>query len=72
MFSTSLFREIPILTDTHHVESGSFGASNETGVTYDFEGFTDSTLRSNGCVAGVGVEDVCRALVAAVCVFVSV
>jgi hypothetical protein len=30
---------------------------------YDLEGFTSSTLRSKGCGAGVGVEEVCRALV---------
>jgi hypothetical protein len=29
---------------------------------YDLEGFTSSTLRSKGCGAGVGVEEVCRAI----------
>ena len=32
---------------------------------YDLEGFTSSTLRSKGCGAGVGVEEVCQALVTA-------
>jgi hypothetical protein len=30
---------------------------------YDLEGFTSSTLRSKGCGAGVGVEEVYPALV---------
>jgi len=63
IFSTSLFREIPILTNTHHMKEGHAGAADSMSVAYDLEGFTSSTLRSKGCGAGVGVEEVCPALV---------
>ena len=58
-----LFREIPILAHTHHVKAEEAGASSEKESAYDLEGLTTSTLRSNGCAAGVGVEDVYRASV---------
>jgi hypothetical protein len=49
--------------NTHHMELGHAGAADDMSTTYDLEGFTSSTLRSKGCGAGVGVEEVCRVLV---------
>jgi hypothetical protein len=42
---------------------GHAGAADNMGTAYDLEGFTSSTLRSKGWGTGVGVEEVCRALV---------
>lgn len=51
--------------NTHHMKPGHAGAAGNMSTAYDLEGFTSSTLRSNGCGAGVGVEEVCPALVTA-------
>ena len=45
------------------MEQGHAGAADNMSTAYDLEGFTSSTLRSKGCGAGVGVEEVCLALV---------
>jgi hypothetical protein len=44
------------------MKPGHAGAADNMSIAYDLEGFTSSTLRSKGCGAGVGVEEVCPAL----------
>jgi hypothetical protein len=44
------------------MKPGHAGAAGNMSTAYDLEGFTSSTLRSKGCGAGVGVEEVCPAL----------
>ena len=58
MFSTSLFQRDSHLDEYASFEKETARADVKMGGAYDFEGFTASTLRSKGCVAGVGVDDV--------------